>query len=53
MLGRTEGTRRRGWQDENGITELNGRELKQTLGKVKDREAWHIAVYGIAAESWT
>ena len=42
MLGKTEGRRRRGrqrmrWLD--GITQLNGHELGQTPGDVKDREA--------------
>ena len=48
--GRHEEERMAGWEWHH---QLNGHELKQTLGKVKDREAWHIAVYGIAAESWT
>ena len=28
--------------------QLNGHEFEQTLGDVKDGEAWHAAVYGVA-----
>ena len=27
--------------------QLNGHESEQTLGIVKDREAWHAAVHGV------
>ena len=48
-------------QEEKGTAEdemagwhhlLNGHEFEQTLGRVKDREAWCAAVYGVA-KSWT
>ena len=26
----------------------NGHEVRQTLGNVRDREAWHAAVHGVA-----
>ena len=32
--------------------QLNGHESEQTLGIVKDREAWHAAVHGVT-KSWT
>jgi len=47
---RHEEKRMRGWEWHH---QLNGHELKQTPEKVKDREAWHIAIYGVATESWT
>ena len=28
--------------------QLNGHESEQTLERVKDREAWHSAVHGVA-----
>ena len=53
MLGKTEGRRRRGRQD--GTVgwhhRLDGRESEQTPGGVKDKEAWHAAVPGVA-KSW-
>ena len=52
MLGKIEGRRRRGWP---GMAEwhyqLNGHECEQTWEIVKDREAWHAAVHGVA-KSW-
>ena len=55
-LEKIEGRRRRGrqrtrWLD--GITvSVNRLEFEQALWDVKDREAWHVAVLGVA-KSWT
>ena len=54
MLEKTEGRRRRGWQDEmvDGITDSMDMTLSTLWEIVKDREAWLAAVHGIT-KSWT
>ena len=51
MLGKIEGKRRRGrqrmrWLD--GITDSMKMNFSEVKEIVKDREAWHVAVHGVA-----